>query len=120
MKTQGNRQARPSPTNVEMARNLVGASLAALSVIVLLVLREGLFTPMIASPSCPTTALDPRVLAVGMALLIACAGAITAGMQLRLRVTATGAAVVAATGCVCVVYAFLLAALFFCAVPAAF
>jgi hypothetical protein len=103
-----------------MVRSLIGASLAVLSVIVLLLLHAWVFSPMIASPSCPSTALDPRFIAVGAPLLIAGAGAITAATQLRLRVTATAAIVVAGAGCVCLVYAFLLVVLFFCSVPGAY
>ena len=103
-----------------MARSIVGASLAVLSVVALLVLHAALFAPMIASPSCPTTPLDPRAVSLGVALPISGVGVITAGMQLRLRVTATAAVVASAAAFICLVYAFLLLALFFCAVPAAY
>jgi hypothetical protein len=75
---------------------------------------------MTAAPSCPSSLFDRRVLAVGSALVIAAAGTLIAGLQLRVKVTAPAVVVTTVSGLACLVYGFLLMVLTFCAVPSAY
>jgi hypothetical protein len=100
------------------ASTAAAVGLLLTSVVLFAALYQLWIAPMTASPSCPTSPLDHRLVAVGAALLLAGAGVAIGALQLRHKMAAAALAITVLSTVVCLVYAFLLVVLTFCAVPA--